>query len=114
VVAESIRARGTSAAVFQPHSIAFFPFGPDQQVSRTIVDGVHCVHGIPDQIQDDLLQLNTIGRDELEAIGQFRSHHHPATLELTKRQRADGIAISGDSVFTTRPLCSTCCHILTR
>ena len=46
----------------QPHAVVFFPFGFDKQLSWTIIDGVHRVQSIPDEIEDDLLQLNAVCR----------------------------------------------------
>ena len=62
--------------------VAFLPFGPDQQLSRTIIDGAHRVQSIAEQIQNDLLQLNSIGRDQREIVGKFSAHDHPRMLDL--------------------------------
>src|SRR5262249_31124794 len=42
------------------HTVAVFPFGLDQQVSRAIVDVDHGVRAVAKQIRDDLLELNAV------------------------------------------------------
>ena len=44
------------------HENAFCPAlpGADQQLSRPLINRAHCFDRVQDQVQDDLLQLNTI------------------------------------------------------
>src|SRR3984893_15725201 len=70
----------------QAHTIILVSFGSDHQLPRTIVDAAHRVQGVPEQVQDDLLKLDTIACDRRKAVGKFRSQHHPASLELAQRQ----------------------------
>src|SRR6266446_8844055 len=53
------------------HPIALVSFRPYQQLPRTIVDRAHRVRSVPEQVQDDLLELDTIARDGREVLGQF-------------------------------------------
>ena len=50
----------------QTHSIPFVSFGPDHQLSRTILDAPHRVRGVQEQVEDDLLKLDAIARDRRE------------------------------------------------
>src|SRR5678815_4249430 len=45
----------SSVSDTQPHACSAFPFRPDQQVARSLVDAGHRVRGIADQIQHHLL-----------------------------------------------------------
>src|SRR5580765_8555801 len=69
----------------QARTIVFVPFGSDHQLPRTIVDSVHGVRGVPEQVEDDLLKLDTIACDSREAVGKVRAQNHPASLEFTPR-----------------------------
>ncbi len=71
----------------QAHLITFVSFGSDDQLSRTIVYAAHRVGGIQEQIQHDLLKLDTIGRDRREVVGKFDPRNHLASLKFTPRQR---------------------------
>ena len=54
------------------HTVAVISFGSDQQCSRAVVKPHHRIGGVPDQVQDDLLELHTIAINEREVIGEFR------------------------------------------
>src|SRR5215203_6129410 len=58
----------------ETYTRAVLTLGFDQQLSRPIVHIDHRVRSVAEQIQDDLLQLNPIARDEREIIGEFRPH----------------------------------------
>ena len=70
----------------QAHAIVFVSFGSDHQLPRTIVDAAHRVQGVPQQVQDDLLELDTIACDRREVVGKFRPQNHPASLKFALRQ----------------------------
>ena len=68
----------------QPYMIVFVPFSFNQQLPRTIVDRAHRVGCIPDQVQDDLLQLDTIASDDREVLGKLRPQDHPTSLKFAR------------------------------
>ena len=53
------------------------PFGSDHQLPRTIVDTAHRVRGVQEQVQDDLLKLDTIADDRRKVVGKFRAAESP-------------------------------------
>src|SRR5271167_4712939 len=68
----SLRVKPDSRILYrQAHMIVFIPFSSNQQLPRTIVDRAHSVGCIPDQVQDDLLQLDTIAGDDEDVVGKF-------------------------------------------
>src|SRR5690349_4015174 len=68
------------------HPIPLIPFGSDEQISRAIFDGGHRVRSISYQVEDDLLELNTIARDWREIVRQLRPQNHLTPLEIAQRQ----------------------------
>src|SRR5271170_6234694 len=70
----------------QTHTIAFVSVGSDEQVPRTIVDGAHRVGCIPDEIQDDLLQLDAIAGDKKLVVGKFPLDDYAVSLKFPHRQ----------------------------
>src|ERR1700680_2534093 len=56
----------------QAHTIAFVTFRSDEELPRTIVHAGHRVRSVPEQVQDDLFQLDTIGCDERQIVGEIR------------------------------------------
>ena len=59
----------------------------DQHFSRPIGNGAHRLHGVDDQIKDDLLEFNPVPRDERQTVGELRPHrnvvlHRFGTSEL--------------------------------
>ena len=53
---------GTGILHAQTHTIVSFSLGSDQQLPRAVVNTDHRVGSIAEQVQDDLLQLDTIAR----------------------------------------------------
>src|SRR6267142_1339881 len=70
----------------QAHTIAFVTLSSDKELPRTIVHAGHRVRSIAEQVQDDLLKLDTIGGDERQIVGELRSEHHTMSLQLVHRQ----------------------------
>src|SRR6266853_4345223 len=64
--------------------IAFVSFGPDQQLPGAIMDDIHRVRTIPDEVQNYLLQLHSVTCDKREVFGKLRSQNHPVSLKLTQ------------------------------
>src|ERR1700723_1750767 len=50
----------------QAHAIVFVSFGSDEQLPWTGINAAHRVRGIAKQVEDDLLQLNSIACDRRE------------------------------------------------
>src|ERR1700730_15494525 len=71
----------------QAHTIAFVTFSSDEELPRTIVHADHRVSTIAEQVQDDLLKLDTIGGDERQIVGELRSEHEAVYLKLVHRRR---------------------------
>src|SRR5215470_5065697 len=69
----------------EAHLIASFSFGPDQQLPPAVLDVAHRVRGIPQQVQNDLLKLNTIACDGREIVGKFRPQNHPVCLQFAQQ-----------------------------
>src|SRR5882672_5325738 len=59
----------------QAHPIAFVTFGSDEELPRTIIHVGHRVRSIAEQVQNDLLKLDTIGSHERKILGELRSEH---------------------------------------
>jgi hypothetical protein len=53
----------------QTHTIDSFSPGSDQQLPRAVVNTNHGVGSIAEQVQGDLLQLDTIADDRREVLG---------------------------------------------
>jgi hypothetical protein len=51
---------------------------------RAIVDADHRVRGVAKQVQDDLLELDTIASDRREVVGELRLNDHLVSLKLTQ------------------------------
>jgi hypothetical protein len=58
-------------------------------VSRTTVHTDHRVQGIPDQVQNDLLELNTISDDQHRFTGKLRAQVDPASQQVSGNKRED-------------------------
>src|SRR5260221_12590861 len=56
----------------QADTIVFASFGSDHQLPRSIVDAAHRVCGVQEQVQDDLLKLDTIACDGRRAVAELR------------------------------------------
>src|SRR5215472_11040964 len=53
------------------HTIAGFEFGADQQLPRAVVHVNHRVGGVAQQVQDHLLQLDSVTGDGREVLGEL-------------------------------------------
>src|SRR5262245_59284151 len=73
----------------QTYAVAVLTFGLDPQVSRSIVHVDHRVRGVTEQVQDDLLKLDTIAGDVGEVVGEFRLQNDAISLKIVRRQRND-------------------------
>src|SRR6266480_1629002 len=69
------------------HTIAVLVFGSDQQLPRPIVHGGHRIRGVADQVQDDLLELNTIPRDRWKVVGELQLKRYVISLKLAQQER---------------------------
>src|SRR6266853_3215274 len=70
----------------ESHPIAFVSFGPDQQLPGAIMDGIHRIRSIPEEVQDYLLKLDSVTCDNREIVGKFTLHNKPVYLKLTQLQ----------------------------
>ena len=52
-----------------------------------ILDAAHRVQGVPQQVQDDLLELDPISCDTGDVATEFRSQNHPAFLKFALQKR---------------------------
>ena len=68
-------------------AIAVLPFCSDQQLPRPIVHVTHGVRGVAKQVEDDLLELDTIAGDVREVVSELRLERNPVSLKVTPRQR---------------------------
>jgi hypothetical protein len=50
------------------HPVSVVSFGSDEQLPRAIFDAAHRVRGVPEQILDDLLELDAVARDGREVV----------------------------------------------
>jgi hypothetical protein len=64
--------------------IAFAPFGPDQQLPGAIMDGIHRVRTIAEEVQNYLLKLDSVTCDKREVVGKLTSQNNPVSLKLTQ------------------------------
>jgi hypothetical protein len=84
---KSIRYEGveTDSGVLhgETHVFAFISPGSDCQLPWTIVDSVHGVRGVPNQVENDLLDLNAIASDEREVVGQRKAQNDAVSLKFT-------------------------------
>src|SRR6185436_15361829 len=63
------------------HTIALLVLGSDQQLPRPIVHGGHRIRGVADQVQDDLLELNTIPGYCWKVLGQLQLKQYAISLK---------------------------------
>src|SRR5713226_5376514 len=68
----------------EEHPIAFASFGRDQQLPRAIMNGIHRIRSIPEEVQNYLLKLDSVTCDKREIVGKLRSQNHPVSLKLTR------------------------------
>src|SRR5712671_3676408 len=67
----------------EEHPIFFVSFGPDQQLPGAIIDGIHRIRSIPEEVQDYLLQLHVVTCDKREVVGKLISQNNPVSFKLT-------------------------------
>src|SRR5271154_1497874 len=65
---------------------ASVPLGPDQQLPRTILDLSHSPLGISQQVEDDLLELDSIASDTRKIAGELGAENHPVFLKFARQQ----------------------------
>jgi len=65
------------------HAIFVLPFCSDQQLPRPIVHVNHRVRGVAEQVEDDLLELDTVAGHVREAVSEFRLKHDAISLKVT-------------------------------
>src|SRR5512133_3963607 len=56
----------------QTDFIVSFSQGTDEQITRAIVNISHCVRSVPKQVQDNLLDLDTVTDGRWKVLGEFR------------------------------------------
>ena len=71
----------------QTHMIISFSLGSDQELPGAVLNTNHRVGSIAEQVQGDLLQLDTISDDGREVLGEFRTQNYPIPLKIAQRQR---------------------------
>jgi hypothetical protein len=67
-------------------TIGLVLLGADQQISHTSLDQAHCFHRAQDQIQDDLLQLNTISLNGNQRVRKGGLDRHSIFGDCCSRQ----------------------------
>ena len=70
----------------QTDMIVSFPPGSDQQLPRAVVNTNHGFRSIAEEVQDDLLQLDTIADDGREGLGKLGPQDHPIPLKIAQGQ----------------------------
>src|SRR6476660_7010058 len=70
------------------HTIVVLLFGSDQQLPRPIVHGGHRIRGVAEQVQDDLLELNTVPRDRGEVLGELHLKRYVISLKPAHSERS--------------------------
>ena len=60
----------------------FLPFGSDQRMLWTILDGAHCIRCVPEQVQNHLLKLHTIGDDKRRSLSKVEFATTPDAAEV--------------------------------
>ena len=73
----------------QAHSATVLALSLDGQLSLSILHIDHRVAGIAQQIQDDLLELDSIPIDDRKIISQFHPQDHAISLKVVRRQSND-------------------------
>src|SRR6516225_2323384 len=66
----------------KPHPITFIPFCFDEQLPRAIAYCAHGVRSISQQVQDNLLQLDTVADDGRQVLGELRPQDYPIPLKV--------------------------------
>src|SRR4026209_411609 len=70
----------------QPHAVVLLPFDLDHQMSWTIVNAVHSVRRIADEVQDNLLKLNAIAHDWRKAVDELSLKVDSVSLRFANQQ----------------------------
>src|SRR6266481_9897217 len=68
----------------EEHPITFVSSGLDQQLPGSIMDDIHRIRSIPEEVQNYLLQLHAVTCDRREIVGKLRSQNHPVSLKLAQ------------------------------
>ena len=68
---------------------SFIDLGLYSKNAVTIRHIVHCVNGVRDQTHDDLPQLDQIGRDPWEIIGEFGENRYTLIFNFATNQYDD-------------------------
>src|SRR5262245_13020820 len=68
-------------------SIVCFSVGLDDQMPWTIVDAAHRIRGVAHEVQNDLLKLDAIPRDQQRLDAKIRPQNHTAALKVTGDER---------------------------
>src|SRR5882672_11764386 len=87
---ESVRWKpDTGVTNGQTHAVAALFFGFDQQLSRPFMYAGHRIRGVTEQIEDHLLELNTITCYGRQIVCQFRLNDDGVSLKVVRRERHD-------------------------
>src|SRR5262245_56078919 len=57
------------------HATVVVEARPDGELARSIIDSEHGIRGIREQVEDDLLKLNSVAYDDGEVAGQLQTQH---------------------------------------
>src|ERR1700752_4069984 len=69
------------------YSISFFiMLCSDEQLSRAVLDTRHRVRSISQQVENDLLELNTIACDRRQVPSELRLQDHSIPLQIAQGQ----------------------------
>ena len=71
----------------EANTIASIGFGPDRQLSGSIVDFAHRFGGVPNEIQNHLLKLDLVTGDRGKIVGELGTHDDVASLKVAQRNR---------------------------
>ena len=66
----ALRQIGELDAVIGEHGVDFIRDGFDRALRKSFLNRAHCFDGVQDQVQDDLLQLNTIRLNVRQPLGE--------------------------------------------
>ena len=79
-------ADGCQSHVSHAENIVCFPKGSNKQVAWAVVNANHRVGSIPEQVPDDLLELDTITHDGREVLGEIQLQGDTISLKIAHRQ----------------------------
>ena len=69
----------------ETNMIICFSLGSDQELPGAVINTNHRVGSITEQVEGDLLQLDTVSDDGGEILGEFRTQNYPIPLKITQR-----------------------------